>query len=112
MNIYKLSDLKPGNEFDQPVFIEGNTLFLPAQVKIKPKDIDRLKKWGIDEVECEGHIKENLAPIDGDSEQMWGVPSDSELFEFYTDKINQLDKLLDKISNMESITIEEVENIS
>ncbi|MDA3852220.1 MAG: HD-GYP domain-containing protein [Spirochaetaceae bacterium] len=112
MNIYKLSDLKPGNEFDQPVFIEGNTLFLPAQVKIKPKDIDRLKKWGIDEVECEGHIKENLAPIDGDSEQMWGVPSDSELFEFYTDKINQLDKLLDKISNMESITVEEVENIS
>lgn len=112
MNKYKVSDLVAGNEFDQPVFIEDNTLFLPANIKLKAKDIERLKKWGIEEVESEGHLKELLMPIDKDSEQMWGVPTDSELFDFYVKKIDQLDDLLNKISQMERVNQIEVESIS
>lgn len=112
MNRFELKQLKAGDIFDQPVYIEESTLFLPSNVKIKAKDLDRLKKWGIDYVETEGNLIESTAPIDGNSEQMWGVPSDSELFEFYADQIDQLDILLQKISNMEQVSSDDVEKIS
>ena len=84
MNIMQVDDLEPGMEFDQPVYLEGNSLFVPAGIKIKQKDIDRLRKWGITQVETEGHIR-SLPPLfQPDSQQMWGVPSDTELFEFYS----------------------------
>jgi len=112
MNTFKVEDLVPGSEFDKPVFIEDNTLFLPANIKLKPKDIERLRKWGIDEVECEGHLKDLMTPIDTDSEQMWGVPTDSDLFDFYIKKIDELDSLLQKIEQMEQVSAVDLELIS
>jgi HD-GYP domain-containing protein (c-di-GMP phosphodiesterase class II) len=47
-------NLKEGVIFSQPVYIEGSSLFAPAGIAIKQKDIERLVSWGIESVETEG----------------------------------------------------------
>ena len=112
MNYLQVDDLEPGMEFDQPVYLEGNSLFIPAGIKIKQKDIERLRKWGITQVETEGHIR-SLPPLfQPDSQQMWGVPSDTELFTFYSNTVEKLNGMMEKISRMESITKDELETLS
>ena len=56
MNKIKTSELKAGMKFDKPVYIDGNNLLVPPQIPIKQKDIDRLIRWEIQEVETEGTV--------------------------------------------------------
>ena len=48
-------DLAEGAVFSAPVYIEGNNLLVPAGVAIRKKDLSRLKSWGIESVETDGH---------------------------------------------------------
>ena len=58
--------LRAGNVFSAPVYSEGNNLLVPAKVPLLQRDIDFLKKWGIDSVLTEGYIlpdKEITTPL-------------------------------------------------
>ncbi len=50
MKAIKVASLRPGMKFDQPVYIEGDNVLVPAGVAIKDKDIERLSRWDIGEV--------------------------------------------------------------
>ena len=54
MKTIKVVTLRAGMKFDQPVFIEGNNILVPAGVAIKDKDIERLNRWDIEEVFTDG----------------------------------------------------------
>jgi HD-GYP domain-containing protein (c-di-GMP phosphodiesterase class II) len=54
MKKIKTSDLKEGMMFSKPVYISGDNLLVPPLVNLKQKDIERLIKWNIAEVETEG----------------------------------------------------------
>jgi HD-GYP domain-containing protein (c-di-GMP phosphodiesterase class II) len=56
MRSIKVSELKPGQQFDKPVYIDGENLLVPARVPIRQKDIQRLQKWKIAEVTTEGDM--------------------------------------------------------
>jgi HD-GYP domain-containing protein (c-di-GMP phosphodiesterase class II) len=58
-----VSTLHPGLSFTEPVYIEGNSLLVPAGVPIRKKDIERLTSWGIDIVQTEGEIVK-VSPLD------------------------------------------------
>ncbi|MFQ3546980.1 MAG: HD-GYP domain-containing protein [Termitinemataceae bacterium] len=49
-----VSALRPGQIFTEPVYIEGNNLFVPAGMPIKKKELERLKSWGIETVSTDG----------------------------------------------------------
>ena len=51
-----VASIEEGNIFTDPVYIEGNNLFVPAGVAVRKKDISRLKSWGIETVETAGAI--------------------------------------------------------
>jgi HD-GYP domain-containing protein (c-di-GMP phosphodiesterase class II) len=61
MKTIKVSALRPGMKFDQPVFIEGDNILVPAGVAIKGKDIERLSRWDIEDVFTEGKEIEEAA---------------------------------------------------
>ncbi|MDR1895104.1 MAG: HD domain-containing protein [Spirochaetales bacterium] len=54
MNIIRVQELRPGIAFTQDVYIDGDTLFVPAKVPIKAKEIERLLSWKIQAVQTEG----------------------------------------------------------
>ncbi len=50
------NSLRAGLAFTEPVYIEGNSLLVPAGIAIKKKDLVRLNSWGIDTVYTDGSI--------------------------------------------------------
>jgi len=60
-----VKDLKEGDIFSEPVYIEGNNILVPAGVEVRKKDIARLNAWGIEAVETEGEPV--AAPVKDDS---------------------------------------------
>ena len=56
MRKLKVAQLKPGMVFDAPVYIDPNNILVQAKQELSQKDIDRLKKWGIEEVETSGQL--------------------------------------------------------
>ncbi|HAK44650.1 MAG TPA: HD-GYP domain-containing protein, partial [Spirochaeta sp.] len=49
-------ELEEGLKFDKPVYVDGENLLVPEGVQIRQKDIDRLIRWGVEEVMTEGGI--------------------------------------------------------
>ncbi len=56
MKKIKVADLKPGMVFDQPVYIDPTNVLVQAKQEISAKDIERLTKWGILQVETSGRL--------------------------------------------------------
>ena len=54
MRTIKVEELQPGQMFDKPVYMDGENLLLPANIPLRDKDIDRLKKWNIQAVQTDG----------------------------------------------------------
>lgn len=62
MKSIQLHEIKPGMVFDSPVFIDRENLFVRANEPIKSSDIEKLLKWGINEVHTEGKAVEAETP--------------------------------------------------
>ncbi len=112
MQKYKVSDLKPGLSCNKPVFIDEDTLFIPAGVPVREKDLTRLEKWGVDLVLTEGQFEETENEDLMNSKLLWGIPSDKELTEIYNTTIEKLDSLFKKINLMEDVDPAEIDQIS
>lgn len=54
----KIEDLKPGMKFTKAVYMTPANILVGAQVPVNEKDLEKLKKWDIKEVETEGEIIE------------------------------------------------------
>jgi HD-GYP domain-containing protein (c-di-GMP phosphodiesterase class II) len=50
----RVEELKPGMVFDKAVYIDMNNILVAPMVPLKDEDINRLVKWGIEEVETSG----------------------------------------------------------
>jgi len=101
MRSIKVSNLAPGMKFTQPVFIDGENLLVPENIELKKKDIDRLKRWQVAEVQTEGDISTSS------SEKTGGYLSlEGSVFE-YTKAVDLADKLFLNLS--EGNTPERVE---
>lgn len=59
MHSIRLSELKAGMRFDHPVYIDGVNLLVPEGVPIKEKDLERLRRWNIEEVTTNGKVLDN-----------------------------------------------------
>ena len=56
MRSYKLEELQAGMKFTAPVYVDGENLLVPEGIEIKEKDLERLRRWGIDEVQSDGEL--------------------------------------------------------
>jgi HD-GYP domain-containing protein (c-di-GMP phosphodiesterase class II) len=56
MKKIRVEELKPGMVFDKAVYIDMNNILVAPMVPLKEEDINRLVKWGIEEVETTGDI--------------------------------------------------------
>lgn len=54
MRSIKVEELKPGMKFSKPVYMDGENLLVPEGIEVKQKDIDRLRRWAVAEVQSEG----------------------------------------------------------
>ncbi len=89
----KVGELKPGMRFSEPAYIEDDSLFIQAELPIKQKEIDRLRKWGITEISTEGHLIDDDILVKGDSDVFNEIIEshvDKEVLNIYTSAVSSL----------------------
>jgi len=62
MKKLRVDELKAGMVFDKAVYIDMNNILLAPMVPLKEEDIQRLIKWGIEEVETAGEVIKRVEP--------------------------------------------------
>lgn len=118
MKTFKVSDLEEGMRFSEPVYIEEDSLLVPPNVPLKQKDIDRLIKWRVDEIETDGDvIKEAVNKTKeqehngGIIDEILGAQANSELLEFYQEMVSKLDVIFSKVKNEEHVENSQIDEI-
>ena len=120
MKKVSIKDLREGIVFSQPVYIEGNSLLVPAGIAIRQKDIDHLDSWGIAFVETDGEpVAEGPGVSDTLSEPAEGQPSvqhkANEIkgpYQIYLTLIEQVDKICSDIANGAAVEARTINNIA
>ncbi|MEJ5187588.1 MAG: DUF3391 domain-containing protein, partial [Breznakiellaceae bacterium] len=133
-----LSQLNPGIVFTEPVYIQDNHLFVAAGVPVKPKELERLKAWGIDAVFTNGDIlapqqeKEGAAPptgpakpsdegtpplsaISSEKHQILSLPEVLErsgAYKTYTNLIEKLSEIFETIAQGLSVNNRSIDTIT
>ncbi|KGE73942.1 HD-GYP domain-containing protein [Spirochaeta lutea] len=95
------NQLQPGMIFSESVYIEEDTILIPANVALLEKDIERLKKWGIEMVQTPGDIlvgdPENPDPRRGLAQLLFNNPTQRKLMKDYTGWCQTLTGYFEKI---------------
>lgn len=76
-------ELKPGMVFDKAVYIDMNNILVAPMVPLKEEDLNRLIKWGIEEVETAGRVVKQ-------------VQVDSSQKETIKERVHQLTRLMNE----------------
>jgi HD-GYP domain-containing protein (c-di-GMP phosphodiesterase class II) len=58
MKKLRVEELKAGMVFDKAVYIDKSNILVAPMVPLKEEDVNRLRKWGIEEVETAGELVE------------------------------------------------------
>jgi len=114
MKTIKVSNLHPGTKFDQPVFIEGNNVLVPAGVAIKDKDIERLSRWDIDEVFTEGNeivgaAAEAAAKLK--ESPTWLPPREEKYLKLYRSAVEKVDAIFQDIADGTYLNHEPIDSL-
>ena len=104
MRTIKTKTLKEGMKFEKGVFINDDTLIIAPNVPLKQKDIDRLIRWDIEEVQTDGAIltgDDSLqSPVDDTSEE---YVHDNALLSAYVYLIEELNDIFLSIQQAEEV---------
>ena len=126
-----VKDLREGDVFSAPVYIEGNSLLVPAGVAVRKKDIARLKSWGVEAVETDGQPviaaakpgkaqdSKEAADKEGSSAKKSSsvislpeVQENKGAYRSYLDLIERLDKVCENIASGVSVEARSIDNIT
>lgn len=112
MKAIKVWSLRPGMRFDQPVYIEGENILVPAEIPIKDKDIERLTRWQIEEVYTDGReIGEPEAGRKGAREGAWFPPREEKLLKTYRATVEKVEAIFQDIVDGTSVSHEPIDTV-
>jgi len=96
MKKLKVSDLKDGDRFTEAIYMDQklSNMLVPADLNIKAKDLDRIIKWGVEEVYTEGEIIERTEIEKGAAAVNVTDPADSKFFTTYVSMIELFSEVI------------------
>ena len=105
-----VDNIKPGQIFTHPVYIESDTIFIPAGVPVREKDPQRLCSCKVEQLETEGAVSlaNNLRRAFLNT---WGLPADDDLLRFYISIIERVDDIFVRIRAYVRVKPQDIENI-
>jgi HD-GYP domain-containing protein (c-di-GMP phosphodiesterase class II) len=116
-----LDQIKPGSRFSEDVFVDETNLLVPANIAVKQRDIDSLKRWGVAFVLTEGGLVDESAPSEAPGEAVpagkatrkpQGFSGSRELYLRYTELVDRLSQIFDKLRKSEPIESKAVDQIA
>jgi HD-GYP domain-containing protein (c-di-GMP phosphodiesterase class II) len=114
-----LDQIKPGSRFSEDVFIDEKNLLVPASVAVKQKDIDVLKRWGVAFVVTDGILVDEAESSQATAEgaaaaklKPQGFSGSRELYLRYTELVDRLSQVFEKLRKKEAIETKAVDQIA
>jgi HD-GYP domain-containing protein (c-di-GMP phosphodiesterase class II) len=112
MKAIKVFMLRPGMRFDQPVYIDGENILVPAEIPIKDKDIERLTRWQIEEVYTDGReLGEAELQRRGPREASWFPPREEKFLRNYLAVVEKVEAIFQDIVDGTSVNHEPIDAI-
>ncbi|MCL2069357.1 MAG: HD-GYP domain-containing protein [Treponema sp.] len=120
MNKVPITKLKEGDVFTEAVYIEGESIFVPAGVAVKKKDIERLYSWGIDFVETAGtltapkpkKVQAAAASKKASAISPSAVQEVKGAYRDYLELIERMNEVCENIASSISVEARSIDNIS
>jgi HD-GYP domain-containing protein (c-di-GMP phosphodiesterase class II) len=101
MRTISINQLQPGMLFSEAVYIEEDTILVPPHVEILEKDIERLKRWGIETVQTSGDMlsgdPNSVDPRKGLVQLLLRNPTQRKLMKEYSEWTKNLSVFFQKI---------------
>ncbi len=118
MRKIRVDELKPGMVFDKAVYIDMNNILVAPMVPLKKEDIDRLVKWGIEEVETAGvmikqeedpsskreSLKDKVSKLtemmeSGSEDEEEGVLFPGSIEDLFDEQVSMIEDVFEKVRN-------------
>ncbi len=115
MKKIRVSDLKPGIKFDQPVYVDDESILVPAEIPLKDKDIDRLRKWGIETVQTSGEIISEQYTRNAEDEsinELKDSRTHKELYQIYLTLVKQVNIIFATIKQGRRVSAKDINKIA
>lgn len=117
--------LEAGMMFTEPVYIEGNSLLVPAGIAIKQKDLQRLISWEIDTVYTDGDLitaqpeekapEKSKAVKDNQNNHILSLADVQEnkgVYRTYINLIEKVDTIFSNIASGITVEVRSIDNIA
>ncbi len=113
MQNIRLSELQAGMRFDQPVYIDGVNLLVPEGVPIKDKDLDRLRRWNIQEVTTDGKVMDDGKSVVATSvlQATTVAPGQHEVMGIYSKVATRLAGIHSSVKRQQNLDSSEIDGI-
>jgi HD-GYP domain-containing protein (c-di-GMP phosphodiesterase class II) len=115
-NRIALADIKPGSMWSEDVHVDETNLLVPANVAVRQKDLDILKRWGVVHVMTEGDLVSakpaSTAPSASDTISRTQFAGSRDLYRRYIDLVDRLDKVFDQVKKGESVDPKSIDQIT
>ena len=113
MKTIQTTDLRDGMRFDKPVYVDGENVFVPPDIPIRQKDIDRLLRWEIFEVRTDGTPitgeEKPAEPATLDSAIAKDLPSDKRNLDVYLRAIDEYEHIAGAVARGEELDREKID---
>ena len=110
-----VDSLKAGMKFTKAVFLDDENILVPPGIHIKQKDLDRLKKWGIENVLTEGSILKDSSLSDSEKlpfGKLLNTDEDSSFLNAYIRATEDLAAVFKSVSDGAKISSKDVDKIT
>ena len=112
MRKLKVSDLKDGDRFTQAIYMDEklSSMLVPANLDLKQKDLERIVKWGVEEVYTTGE----LIDITKDSAVAARLtdPADSKFFNKYAAMVELFSEVINSLKKNKKPEVEDIDEIA
>lgn len=104
-----VEQLEAGLKFNKSVYVDGENLLVPANVEIRQKDIDRLRRWGVEVVMTDGVP---VSPQQEEAEKIYTSTNVSnELMLHYNSAIETMDEFFSDCRKGLNLNKEDIDSI-
>ncbi len=116
MRSIPVDQLKPGTKYSKPVYIDGEHLLVPEHVALREKDIERLRKWGIETVLTDGEVVTELSALEQVADTIGNILDQRDSTQnvtgpisLYRHTVTVLDRIFDEIKDNRQINRTELD---
>lgn len=113
MKKIKIEELEKGMRFSKPVYFEEGNMLVPADKPLKERDIERLLKWGVTEVQTEGKVitEAEVSSGEADKSLSWLTHGEMKYLKLYQSVIEEINSIFGDVASGVNVKHDLIDNV-